>query len=532
MFHSDRVFLIALLIAPAVLLAGEAKSAKPPLDFQVDPYGQSDARTFEVVPGKKSPWSFTIEPYGWTPGLSGDVGVHGFGPVHLDIDTISVLRALKWAAFAKAEVRYGRWGILSDGFFVDLEADSDTPGPLYKNATVTVQQGLAQLALAYRVWEDRRGFVDLYAGARYNYLGVNIAAAKDSAGIEQVGDKSTDFIFEKLSARARSAVQPRVEALSDRLDAGLAQSRAAASTKLGELQRQIEQAIRQGANAEISQLQEQQAQVSATLQQQVTTAVQQVESVRNEALGAVKQEVGSRAVEKWAKFPRSVQKLLKQRALQGLASPNRQEFVTLAQAQIEQRVAVAKAEIARQLQAQLVEAAQQRFDAAKQVLAETLKSKASAVRQQRDAARRLVGSSRSQLASAQQQLDGISVDTSKLDQKVAQAKKKLAKAITDGLDEKLPNGASGDRWWVDPFVGIRAQVNLTRWLFLATQCDVGGFGAGSQIAWNLNGSLGINWTRNIFTETGWRYYYVDYENGGLIYKVAESGLFVGAGLKF
>jgi hypothetical protein len=51
-----------------------------------------------------------------------------------------------------------------------LSADGDPPGPLYDNANIKLQQGMAQLALAYRIIDDRRGFLDIYAGARYNYL--------------------------------------------------------------------------------------------------------------------------------------------------------------------------------------------------------------------------------------------------------------------------------------------------------------------------------------------------------------------------
>ena len=70
---------------------------------------------------------------------------------------------------------------------------------------------------------------------------------------------------------------------------------------------------------------------------------------------------------------------------------------------------------------------------------------------------------------------------------------------------------------------MRGQINFTRWFFLALQGDVGGFTAGSQIAWLATGTLGINFTRNIFVEAGYRYYYVDYTSGSFSYKVAEAG---------
>ena len=96
--------------------------------------------------------------------------------------------------------------------------------------------------------------------------------------------------------------------------------------------------------------------------------------------------------------------------------------------------------------------------------------------------------------------------------RVAQAEKRLSKALSQELENRLPTSRSGDQWWIDPIIGLRTQINFTRWLFLALQGDVGGFGAGSQIAWFASGSIGINFTRNIFLETGYRYFFMDYEN--------------------
>ena len=86
--------------------------------------------------------------------------------------------------------------------------------------------------------------------------------------------------------------------------------------------------------------------------------------------------------------------------------------------------------------------------------------------------------------------------------RVAQAEKKFAKALSRELEDRLPTSRSGDQWRVDPIVGLRGQINFTRWLFLALQGDVRGFGAGSQIAWFAGGSIGVNLTRNVFLETG------------------------------
>ena len=116
--------------------------------------------------------------------------------------------------------------------------------------------------------------------------------------------------------------------------------------------------------------------------------------------------------------------------------------------------------------------------------------------------------------------------------RVAQAERRLSKALSQELKNRLPTSKSGNQWWVDPIIGLRTQINFTRWLFLALQGDVGGFGAGSEIAWFASGSIGINFTRNIFTETGYRYFYMDYVKNGLIYDAAQSGFFTGVGVKF
>ena len=86
---------------------------------------------------------------------------------------------------------------------------------------------------------------------------------------------------------------------------------------------------------------------------------------------------------------------------------------------------------------------------------------------------------------------------------------------------------------MDPIVGLRGQINFTRWLFLAAQGDVGGFGAGSQFAWNAQTTLGVNFARNIFSELEYRCLYTDYVGGGLTtYQVYDAGIFAGIGVKF
>jgi hypothetical protein len=388
---------------------------------------------FEVVPGKDpNGWSFILEPYLWALGVDGTVGVKGFD-THVDYNPLTVVKHLDWGIMAKGEVRKGKWGVLGDGFFAQLSADGDPPGPLYNNANIKLQQGMAELALAYRIIDDRRGFLDIYAGARYNYFGINIDASVDDAGVQDVSDAAAQRLFRAVGARVQSAVEAEVQ----RLRVQLADERAV----LDEDVRVEEAILREDVRARIA------------------------ASLESDLLARLRRDLASNHLLRDA--VRSAEIL---RATKGV----RGEFRALLNAVLDARLAEDRArEDARVAQAR---------------------------------------------ASAQA--------------RVAQAEKKFSKALSKELEDRLPTSRSGDRWWVDPIIGLRGQINFTRWLFLALQGDVGGFGAGSQIAWFASGSIGINFTRHVFLETGYRYFFMDYSKNGLTYDAAQSGLFTGVGVKF
>ncbi len=555
-----------LLALTASSLAGTQAEPSAP-SFEVDPYAPACGRIFEVVPGKNSPWSFTIEPYLWAVGMAGDVGVKGFPATHVDFSSKTVLQNLDWGVMGKAEARYGRWGLLGDGMFAQLSADADPPGPLYKGASMTIQQGLAQLALAYRVWEDYRGYVDIYAGARYNYLGINLGADQDTSGIEQVGNNASQRISDRLGLAADKLVNAARTEVASRLNARIDAAKRAATGRLDALQTKIEQAIREGKTVDIERLQALQGRIATALKDKVANGLARINAIKAQVSGEItngidkakaakaqlsedmRRQLDAGIDERLADASQEIAGLERQREFRKAFQPIRSEFEDLVRARVQREVAVAKVQVARDLGVRLVTAARERVDAALKLRALIDRRRGSSVKQEeirrlaartfsatpgnRASAQKLVAASRAQLAAAQSQLAAVkNADTAALDRQVRKAEKKLAKAISNTIEDTLPTSGSGDRWWVDPIVGIRAQINVTRWLYLATQCDVGGFAAGSQIAWNLNGSIGVNWTRSFFTEIGYRYYYVDYVKTGFTYQVAESGILLGCGVKF
>jgi hypothetical protein len=84
--------------------------------------------------------------------------------------------------------------------------------------------------------------------------------------------------------------------------------------------------------------------------------------------------------------------------------------------------------------------------------------------------------------------------------------------------------------WTDPYVGIRIQQEVTPRFSLMGYADVGGFGAGSELA--LQGVVGANYAfnRTLHGKLGYRYMSVDYRETDFTYDMANAGLYVGLGI--
>ena len=357
---------------------------------------------FELVPGKDpNDWQFVIEPYVWAMGIEGKTGVGSLPAMDVNVDAIKVLKHLDWAIFSKGEIRKGRWGILADGYYAALSGSGELGSVLYKNGTLQMQQGLASLSLAYRIIDDRRGFLDVYAGARYNYLGVQIDTTVDSNGVNS--------LTEGMTTRLANGIDSKVSNL-------LASNPGIAASDLAQLTKDV---------------------------------------------------LTVKTLEKIADTPDPIREALKASELRNILNSSRGAFADY-----------------------------------------------------------IAASAAVKIAAAQGQ------DTTALQATANSAKKKLDTQLSNDIQNALPTHGAGDQWWVDPIIGLRGQINITHWLFLAAQGDVGGFGAGSQITWNTQATVGFNITRNLFAELGYRYMYVDYNKNNFLYQMNQFGLFSSIGVKW
>ena len=93
-----------------------------------------------------------------------------------------------------------------------------------------------------------------------------------------------------------------------------------------------------------------------------------------------------------------------------------------------------------------------------------------------------------------------------------------------------------DQTWVDPIVGVTLRTPTMRRLQLRVYTEIGGFGAGSDFAWQVFPDLSINLTRRASLEFGYRWLDLDYATGegteGFAYTVLTQGPVLGFGFRF
>jgi len=123
----------------------------------------------------------------------------------------------------------------------------------------------------------------------------------------------------------------------------------------------------------------------------------------------------------------------------------------------------------------------------------------------------------------------------KVQARVTQLKTGLENRISNYLTGQLNRSFSFYDNWIDPLIGLRGRLNLTKAFYLTAETDVGGFGIGSDIAVEAYAALGCDLTRNIYSEVGYRYLYDDFRDEGandFLYQMSVHGAQITVGLKF
>ncbi|HET9475460.1 MAG TPA: hypothetical protein VFO82_16280 [Steroidobacteraceae bacterium] len=90
----------------------------------------------------------------------------------------------------------------------------------------------------------------------------------------------------------------------------------------------------------------------------------------------------------------------------------------------------------------------------------------------------------------------------------------------------LPDGARDvgrNEDWIDPVIGARVRAPISDNWYVLGYADIGGFGAGADLTYQLFASFGWQYARQWSLEMGYRYFYQDYRNADFKWDVTTSG---------
>ena len=115
-------------------------------------------------------WNFQLAPYVWLAGQKGTVAtLPGLPPADIDVDFYDdILGNIKGAIMLVGEARKGRFGIVTDIAYTDIEMEDPTPlGVFYSALTSQTKSWMVSAAGFYRLVEHQDRFLDVMGGARY-----------------------------------------------------------------------------------------------------------------------------------------------------------------------------------------------------------------------------------------------------------------------------------------------------------------------------------------------------------------------------
>ena len=110
----------------------------------------------------------------------------------------------------------------------------------------------------------------------------------------------------------------------------------------------------------------------------------------------------------------------------------------------------------------------------------------------------------------------------------AERKEKIANLLHNALSRTVSRTDD----WFDPYVGLRGRYNLNEKFYLTAKADIGGFGVGADLTWQAEAALGMQLSKSMFTEIGYRALGVDLDKDGLTMDTVTHGVQLTAGLTF
>jgi hypothetical protein len=112
------------------------------------------------------------------------------------------------------------------------------------------------------------------------------------------------------------------------------------------------------------------------------------------------------------------------------------------------------------------------------------------------------------------------------------AQAQIANNIAVTINAKLDQTISRNDYWLDPYVGLRGRYNFNKTYYTAVRGEIGGFGVGADLMWEVEAVVGLNWSRSIFTEIGYRALGSNFEDNNFRFDTVMHGPQITTGITF
>ncbi len=92
--------------------------------------------------------------------------------------------------------------------------------------------------------------------------------------------------------------------------------------------------------------------------------------------------------------------------------------------------------------------------------------------------------------------------------------------------------AETSSYWVDPIIGLRGQIDATDRIVLTGLADIGGFGIGTDLQWEVLAGASYRFNETVSASIGYRHLDIELKDGGLLANVSLSGPYLSIGFNF
>lgn len=123
-----------------------------------------------------SEWRFRNAAYLWAQGLDGTAGVKGLA-ADVDMSFGDIAEDLDFAFMGAFELSRGPWSVLVDLNYAEMSDSASVPGVLLDSGEFKMQQFLSNVYVMRRVYDSGTTTLDLYGGARINWMDLDISIA-------------------------------------------------------------------------------------------------------------------------------------------------------------------------------------------------------------------------------------------------------------------------------------------------------------------------------------------------------------------